>query len=206
MAPTAHQAAPLAGGFADPARDSQRAFRALLDAMAEPGTIHTVAAASGPCAGFSPAMTAIALTVADFETTLWTDLGADSDAAAYLRFHTGAPIITSHEAAAFAFVTRPHALPSLATFAQGSLEYPDTSTTIIIDVAAISSEGGWRLTGPGVPGERQLAVSPLRPALLDELAANRKGFPLGVDLVFCCGNRIAALPRSTTVSHPARSR
>jgi alpha-D-ribose 1-methylphosphonate 5-triphosphate synthase subunit PhnH len=206
MAPAARQAAPLASGFADPARDSQRVFRALLDAMAEPGTIHAAAAAAGPCPGFSPAMTAVALTIADFETTLWTDLGADSDAATYLRFHTGAPIIAAHEAAAFAFVTRPLALPALATFAQGSLEYPDTSTTIVIDVEAITGERGWRLTGPGVKGERQLAASPLRPALVDELAANRKGFPLGVDLILCCGNRIAALPRSTTVTHSARSR
>lgn len=206
MASAPRHGLPLAGGFSDPARNSQRVFRALLNAMAEPGTIHTVTGASGTCPGFSPAMTAIALTVADFETRLWTDLGAGSDSASYLRFHTGAPIIATQDAAAFAFVTRPQALPALATFAQGSLEYPDTSTTIIIDVEAIDGERGWRLTGPGVQGERLLAVEPLRPALVDELAVNRRAFPLGVDLVFCCGARIAALPRSTTLAQPARSR
>ena len=40
----------------------------------------------------------------------------------------------------------------------------------------------------------------LHPGLLDEWEANRKLFPCGVDLVLVAGTRIAALPRTTTVS------
>ena len=38
----------LQGGFADPAHEAARAFRACLDAMARPGTIHAVTGAQPP--------------------------------------------------------------------------------------------------------------------------------------------------------------
>ena len=61
-----------------------------------------------------------------------------------------------------------------------------------------------RLGGPGIKGEATLAASPLPNDFVAQWAANRAGFPLGVDLIFVVGARLAALPRSTTIAEGAR--
>ncbi|MFM9942673.1 MAG: phosphonate C-P lyase system protein PhnH [Hyphomicrobiaceae bacterium] len=187
-------------GFSAPVLDAQRTFRAVMTALAEPGTVHEIAAGGPQCPELSPAMTAIALTLADYETRLWLQVGPDSEAARYLRFHTGAPIVAAEHDAGFAFVTRPLAMPRLAAFAQGNLDYPDASTTIVIDVERIDTTQGFTLSGPGIAGRRRLGVSPLPTTFAADIAANRAAFPCGVDLIFCAGHRIAALPRSTRVA------
>jgi len=186
-------------GFASPVLDAQRTFRAVMAALAEPGTVKEIGGTIQRCPGFSSAMTAIALALTDFETRLWLDAGTASDAASYIRFHTGAPICTEERDAAFAFVARPLAMPRLDKFALGSLDYPDRSTTILVDVESIDPTRGLFLTGPGIPGQRRLAISPLPPSFVAERVANRAMFPRGVDVIFCAGDRIAALPRSTCV-------
>lgn len=196
---TLPRAAAISAAFATPVFDAQRTFRTVMNALAEPGTEHVVDAGGPRCPGFSTAMTAIALTVADFETRLWVDPAESREAADYLRFHTGAPIVVDRIDAAFAFVTRPRELGRLATFAQGTLEYPDTSATLVVDVESIDTARGWILSGPGIAGTRRLAVSPLPETLHADLVANRAAFPCGVDLIFCAGTRIVALPRSTRV-------
>ncbi len=195
----APSAAALDAGFATPVFDAQRTFRAVMNGFAEPGTEHALDAQGPRCPGFSVAMTAIALTLADFETRLWLDAAAPIDAASYLRFHTSAPIVAEPMGAAFAFVTRPRDLVRLATFAQGSLEYPDASATIVLDVEAIDTSRGWSLTGPGIVGTRRLTVPNLPDTFVHDLVTNRALFPCGVDIIFCAGDRIAALPRSTRV-------
>ena len=52
---------------------------------------------------------------------------------------------------------------------------------------------------PGVNGAARLDVGPLRPGFFEERAGLRELFPRGVDLVFVCGDSIAALPRTTIV-------
>jgi alpha-D-ribose 1-methylphosphonate 5-triphosphate synthase subunit PhnH len=186
-------------GFAKPVFDAQRTFRAVMNALAEPGTEHLLDVDGPHCPGFSKAMTAIALTLADLETQLWIDAAAPSDAIRYLRFHTGAPIVAEPKHAAFAFVLRSRQLPRLATFAQGTLEYPDTSATIVMEVENIETTRGWTLNGPGIAATRRLTVSPLPDTFAADLAINRRAFPCGVDIIFCAGARIVALPRSTRV-------
>jgi alpha-D-ribose 1-methylphosphonate 5-triphosphate synthase subunit PhnH len=187
-------------GFANPVLDAQATFRSVLSALAEPGTLHLVATPTERCPGFSSAMTALALTLADFETRLWLDAGSQGAAAAYLRFQTGAPVSMSAVDATFAFITQPTTMPSLSAFAQGSLDYPDTSCTIVVDVRAVDTSHGFRLTGPGIPGSRRLHVAPLPKTFAADVAANRAVFPLGVDLLFCHDTMVAALPRSTLVT------
>jgi alpha-D-ribose 1-methylphosphonate 5-triphosphate synthase subunit PhnH len=190
-------AAAMTPGFANPVLDAQRVFRLAMMAMAEPGTIHDLGAlVIAP--GFAPAMTALALTLTDFETPVWTDAGEVT--AAYLQFHTGAPSVARHSDASFAFVTRTNPLPSLSSFRQGSLDYPDTSCTIVIEVSSLVDKTGWVLTGPGVRDQRHISAPPLSRDFAKAFVANRQRFPLGVDVILCAGHRIAALPRSATLS------
>jgi alpha-D-ribose 1-methylphosphonate 5-triphosphate synthase subunit PhnH len=189
-----------ARGFANPVLDAQATFRSVLSALAEPGTLHRVAIPAECCPGFSSAMTALALTLADFETRLWLDVGSQGVAAAYLRFQTGAPVTAAVGDATFAFITQPAEMLALSAFAQGNLDYPDSSCTIVVDMRAIETTHGFRLTGPGIRGLRRLHIRPLPETFAADIAANRAVFPMGVDLLFCRDTMVAALPRTTFVT------
>ncbi len=59
-------------------------------------------------------------------------------------------------------------------------------------------EDGAVLTGPGIKTTARLNLPEVA-----AFRANRALFPLGLDFFFTCGNRLAALPRSTVVRDPA---
>lgn len=194
-------AAALAAGFADPVRDSQAVFRAVMDALARPGRVQTLAASPERCPRLPLGSAAVALTLTDFETPVWLgpSLAGDEAVTTFLRFHTGAPLVADPSVAAFAFLAPGEPLPPLEGFALGSAEYPDRSTTLVVPVDTLVEGTGWRLRGPGIEGDRRLSIGPLPADMPARLAANRALFPRGIDLVFVAGNRIAALPRTTLV-------
>ena len=76
-------------GFADPVRDGQAVFRAVMDAMARPGRIHRIAAPLTPPAPLARATAAVLLTLVDGETPLWLDEPAAA-AWEWVSFHCGA--------------------------------------------------------------------------------------------------------------------
>lgn len=191
----------VGAAFGDPVRDAQAAFRNIMSAMSEPGTVATLAAPLSAPPGLGRAMAAVALTLCDFETPLWLDdeLRRSRGVVDYLRLHTGARLCEETGGAAFALLSSWRRLPDLASFAQGSLEYPDSSTTIVLEVETLEPIAGWRLTGPGIATEAELRAGPMPAAFDAALAANRQLYPRGVDLILCCGDRLAALPRSTRI-------
>ena len=93
-------------GFADPAFESQAAFRAILKAIASPGAIEACGKGLAPPPPLAPAAAAAILTLADFETPLWIapSLAANGEAVAYLKFHTGVLNAASPDEAAFALI------------------------------------------------------------------------------------------------------
>ena len=192
--------APLVPGFASPVHDAQACFRAVLDAMAHPGRIVTLpprlAAPAPPPLGAAAA--AIALSLCDLDTAVWLD-PALADAAPYLRFHCGCPIAPAPALAQFAFATASQNLPPLDGFALGSDQYPDRSTTLIIEVAGLGSSSGRTLSGPGIDGTTLLSVEALPERFWSERALLGELLPRGIDVIFTCGARLAALPRSTRI-------
>jgi alpha-D-ribose 1-methylphosphonate 5-triphosphate synthase subunit PhnH len=187
----------LTPGFTDAVFDAQRAFRAVMAALARPGTVEALASDLKPPAPLTPALAAVALTLTDHDTPVWLDarLAAAPDVAAFLRFHAGAPIVAEPAAAAFALITDPLAMPPLGAFAQGTDAYPDRSATLIIRVERFSGTA-LTLSGPGIKGSTAFAASPLPFDFVEQIAANRALFPRGVDLVLCAPQQVAALPRS----------
>lgn len=187
----------LSAGFAAPVRDAQRTFSAVMWAMAEPGLPRALDAALTPPAPLSPELAAVALALLDYETPLFLDgpLAAAPDVAAFLRFHTGAPVVARPEEARFAFCADGARLPAFAAFAQGEADYPDRSTTLVVQVAGFD-DGALRLTGPGIATWRDFGAHPLPADFADRLAANAAAFPLGVDLILCAPGAVAALPRT----------
>lgn len=195
MAGTAIQPA-----FRDPARQAQRVFRAVMMAMARPGSIHRLDAGFMPPSPLSPSAAAILLALADFETSIWLHpaLAETMAVREFLRFHTGAKLTEAPGEADFALIGDSADPPPLTAFAQGLPDYPDRSTTIIFQVSTLSQEG-WHLAGPGIDGQTGFGASPLPRDFAMQLKGNQERFPLGVDLIFVSPGEVAAMPRSTRI-------
>lgn len=184
--------------FSDSVFAAQATFRAVLEATARPGEIVPVAAGIEAPLPMTGAMAAISLTLLDQDTPVWLDmaLAAAPDVAAWIRFHTGAPIVAAPSQGAFAFVREQMRLPPLDKFNVGTAEYPDRSTTVIVHVDSWNCSTALYLAGPGIKRERRLAAGPLPADTHARIAANRALFPCGVDLIFAADDSVAALPRS----------
>lgn len=183
----------LSGGFVDPAVQSAHAFRALLAAMARPGTMQTVTGAQPP-APLSVAAGVALLTLADPTVPVHLAGAADTEAVrAWIAFHCGAPLVAA-ERAAIALGTW-DALQPVSRFSMGLPDYPDRSATLIVELPALTASGA-QLRGPGIRDRAELSL-PETAAFI----ANRARFPLGFDCLFTSGSTLAALPRSTIVEN-----
>ena len=182
-------------GFADPVLESQACFRAVLDAVARPGTLHAAGAGLLPPAPLAPAAAALLLTLVDGETGLWMapEFAGSRD---WVNFHCGTVPVAVADTAAFVLAA---GLPDLAALEAGSDEQPDASATVILQVAALGAGRRLRLSGPGLRVPAALAVDGLPDDFPQAWAANHALFPRGVDLLLCCANTLAALPRSVRV-------
>lgn len=181
----------LTGGFERAPLQSARAFRAVLEAMARPGTICNVEGALPP-PPLSIAAGVALLTLADTTTPL--HLAGDAGCAevrGWLAFHVGSPLVTAEEAV-FALGTWASLQP-VSRFGVGAADYPDRSATLIVEVDRLDNDGHV-LTGPGIETTARLRLPEMA-----AFAANRMLFPLGFDCLFTCGSRLAGLPRSTRV-------
>jgi len=185
----------LGTGFADPERDAHRAFRRVLQAFAQPGRIVSLPPLPGAPDAIGSAAAATLLTLADADTAVWTDAG--DAAATWLRFHAGCRLVARPGDAVFVHAVGPP--PALATLDPGTVAAPQRGATLLLEVASLREGEGWRLTGPGIEAVHDLAVGGVPERLISELAANHARYPAGVDVIFCAGDRIAALPRSTRV-------
>jgi alpha-D-ribose 1-methylphosphonate 5-triphosphate synthase subunit PhnH len=182
-------------GFADPVGQAQASFRAVLDAMARPGTLVRVGDGLTPPPPLDPATGAVLLTLVDHDTPLWLD-AASATARDWIAFHCGARFTDAPAAAAFALAL---ALPDLMTLSPGTHEQPEAAATLILQVGSLTEGTRYRLRGPGLRGTSTLLVRGLPDDFVAIWQRNRGGFPLGVDLVLCAGTMLAALPRSVTV-------
>lgn len=187
----------LAHGFADPVHDGQAIFRAVMDALARPGRVRPLATRLSPPAPLTPELAAIALALVDSDTPVWLDapLRAEPEVAAFLRFHTAAPLTEAPGLATFALIADPADCPPFGAFAQGSLAYPDTSTTLILAVDALSASGP-AFAGPGIQGTARFEARPLPADWPAQCIANHARFPTGIDLLFVASGLVAGLPRS----------
>jgi alpha-D-ribose 1-methylphosphonate 5-triphosphate synthase subunit PhnH len=191
----------LTGGFAEPVFEAQSVFKMLMDGMARPGTIQTVAADVTAPAPLGMAAGAIGLTLCDHDTPVWLSSGlARSAIPEWLGFHTGAPLTTEKAEARFAFVEAGTMLSTFGLFAAGTQEYPDRSTTVVIELADL--EGGRRLAlmGPGIQSVTEIAPVGLPETFLRLWTENRALFPRGIDIVLTAGKRFLCLPRTTKIT------
>ena len=186
MTPAAFQ-----GGFATAPVQSAHAFRAALDALANPGKICAVAGAAPP-APLSVAAGVLILTLCDGTTPVHLAGAHDcADVRDWITFHTAAPLVAAAHAS-FA-VGEWRALQPVARFGTGTPDYPDRAATLIIELPLLTADGPV-LTGPGIQHSARLSLPET-----GAFQANRALFPMGFDCFFTAGPNLAALPKSTHV-------
>jgi alpha-D-ribose 1-methylphosphonate 5-triphosphate synthase subunit PhnH len=193
-------ATPLASGFQEPVFDSQRAFRAVMEALANPGRVRPMGRELAK-APLPSAAAALALALCDHETPLFLapSLAARRGVADYLRFHTDAMLVAEPAVAAFALIDLAHDGLDLSAFAQGTPEYPDRSTTVIAMVTSLAEGPALTLSGPGIARTSELRIAGLPGDFANQWRANHIGFPLGVDIIFATPEAIVGLPRSARI-------
>jgi alpha-D-ribose 1-methylphosphonate 5-triphosphate synthase subunit PhnH len=192
----------LPAGFVDKVLSAQSTFRSVMDAMARPGSVQRINAVAGTPAAMMRGTAAIALTLFDHDTPIWLDPGMSrtSDVAKWLKFHTSAPVIADSSICSFALIGDPRNLPALDRFAFGSNEYPDRSTTLILQVDSLTDGPAFELQGPGIDGTAPLQAIIQPENLFERLAVNAALFPRGIDVVLVHDDAIVAIPRTTRLT------
>jgi len=188
----------------DEVHHAQQHFRSLLNSVAYPGTIRDlqpVEVTPPPGLSRSSVLLAFALLNADVSFHL---VDFEPDSADYLTANTRASAAPIAEAA-FVFARGDSDPELLEGIHCGSLPYPDTAATLVLQVAQLSPSplpGGLKLEleGPGVKGMATVFVRGLNADLLLAVQARNAEFPLGIDtfLTSDAGGRPSALaiPRS----------
>ncbi|UJW85403.1 phosphonate C-P lyase system protein PhnH [Devosia sp. SL43] len=192
----------LDGGFADPVLQSQTVFRAVMDALANPGTVQNLVTPQSIGGSIQAELASVLLTLSDHDTSIWLDDRLRSDTAVldFVNFHAGAPIVREPGRAAFAFATGDTHLPRLDQFNLGTQEYPDRSTTIVLAVEALDGGAALITRGPGIKGHGHISPVGLPGDFVAQWADNRELFPRGIDLLLVADGAVMGLPRSTRIT------
>jgi alpha-D-ribose 1-methylphosphonate 5-triphosphate synthase subunit PhnH len=189
----------IEGGFSNLVLAAQGVFRATMEALAHPGQAQAIGTDAAPPAPLTPDLGAMALTLCDHDTLVWLDpeLRKSQQVTAWLAFHCGAPITDHIGEAAFALVTDSTLMPRLESMGQGTDEYPDRSTTVIL--AAGDAETAVKLKGPGINGDLRALLPLPNGDFLAQWADNRECFPRGIDLLLVRNGTVTGLPRTTRI-------
>lgn len=189
----------LLAGFSNPSHAAQKCFRAVLNALSEPGTAHTLEPPQETPEGCAMAISSVGLSLLDTSTPF--HVHGLNGLGTYLRFHTGAPEAIPEDAQwAFVSANNPGLLELAQRLRVGSPEYPEAAATLVIQLKADPTrDDAIVLQGPGIEGRRRLGKLGLSDAFWAWRQAGRAQYPLGIDLLFVHGHQVWALPRSTSV-------
>lgn len=189
----------LVAGFDHEAFGSQAVFRAALQAMSHPARpVEMPMGSAAPSQGHMAAAVLL-LGLLDADTRLWLSPSlAGSDAAAWLRFHTGCTLVSDPAQGQFCWLGQGDMWPDLSQLDPGSDICPDQSATCVIEVTGMQADApGWTLEGPGIPGERQVKLQGLPVGFEAQWQDNHARFPRGVDVFLASPTKIVGLPRTT---------
>lgn len=198
----------LVPGFAHEAYGSQAVFRTALNALSHPGRWWAMPLDTHLPPQGQGAAAALLLGLVDTDTAVWLSPRlAGSEAATWLRFHTGCTGVTDPRLAQFLWVALGDAMPDLRSLRQGSDTYPDQSATCVLEVERLqsvdpSNSACWTLQGPGMAEPHTLQVQGLTADFVTQWAHNHASFPCGVDVFLTTDSHIAGLPRTTRLSGP----
>ncbi len=183
-------------------RQSARAFRVILDAMARPGKISQLPLViddSEPA--FATSMTAL-LSLGDHLTSIYLAVEfRRPEIERLLRFHTGSQLVQDRSLCDFAVLTATEAESGLELWKRGNPEYPDQSATIIIQTTSLTQGHAVEFSGPGIQSTATVRIANITPSFWKARAEVNAVTPLGIDMIFVSPREILGCPRSTHVVH-----
>lgn len=192
----------------DAVHDTQRIYRALLDAMSFPGTVREIGPAVCKLDGSAaacPAAAGIALTLLDGEVShavRMTEATALSD---YIRKMTFSPSVPPEQADyvfADGWLEEAEIRSLFERISRGTHEAPELGATLLLRVSGLggSGERKWTLSGPGIADSVECCVAGLNERWLFEREKANAEYPVGVDMIlFTDDGLVTALPRTTTI-------
>lgn len=195
-------------GFADISLGSQSVFRSALEALSYPGRIVPLDVTFEAPKAANTASSGLLLALLEPGSTLWLSPSLmNTDAATWITFHTDCKITPNQHDADFAWIKNWDELPRLESFALGTDEYPDHSTTCIIDIpqstTAASASPSLTLTGPGIAHHSTIeqlgTTTETIEGFVEQWAQNLACFPRGVDFFFATDTSLIGLPRTTRI-------
>ena len=179
--------------------ETQRVFRAMLNALASPGQSFPVEASCQSPTGLESGMAAAALMLFDSETTVWLAECAPPSVRAWLLADAACRLTSDPGRTQFALVTDVRHMPALSQFCGGSAECPEASATLLVQLDALHGGDGVILSGPGIDGASVIRPRLRKPRFWSEWNANHRRYPLGVDCFFFAEGHVVGLPRTTSV-------
>lgn len=194
-------AAPL---FTPAEARTRGAFLAMLNALSRPGAVIEFPQHPGPVPegmdaladafgqwGTARNFIAAGETLLDLETTFYTPNEALRTELARTSARPAAL-----EDAEYIFLPRADSVPleALERARIGTMLYPDRSATLIAG-CVLGRGQSLRLSGPGVPGSRELAADGV-PAGFWELRNRKRRYPMGWDVLLMDARSVAGVPRS----------
>ena len=174
--------------------DAQKTFRIILEAMANPFRLLSVAKAGEKMFGAYPHMLAVAMTLLDNETTYYVcDEGELSE---QIKLLTHARPVEACEAD-YIFVTKPEQLMQVIEAAKmGTLEDPHKSATLVIENDGDRSKQA-EFYGPGIQDMAQVMLTEAMEQAVSLRDAQEYEYPQGIDFIFlsregtlCCIPRL----------------
>jgi alpha-D-ribose 1-methylphosphonate 5-triphosphate synthase subunit PhnH len=206
-----HDLSSVGAGFSHEAFGSQAVFRSALMALSHPGRCIPVEHDAELPRHGNAAAAVFLLAMLDADCGLWLSPSLQgSDAAMWLRFHTGCQLVEHAAMAQFVWVGAGDPLPALLSLRKGRDECPDQSATCVVDVGSLSSGADaetqhWTLSGPGIREQALLSVTGLPADFAAQWAHNHAGFPRGVDLFLSTRDALVGLPRTTRIHTPVEA-
>ncbi|SIN75163.1 phosphonate C-P lyase system protein PhnH [Halodesulfovibrio marinisediminis] len=191
----------ILSGFINPVQNSQQWYRVILNAMSRPGNVYipeSIEAFSNNPKLCHKTTASIALTLFDNDTTIWLQ-SPEENLSRWLQFHCGCPLTDLPEEAAFALITDGSSLPDLTQFAIGTADFPDRSTTLIIQVSSLAEGDTIKLSGAGIATTKTLKVSGLNASFWNAQETNSALFPQGFDTILAAPDGVICIPRTITI-------
>lgn len=190
------QADQIKMGLDNPVHNSQGIFRRLLKTMSEPGTLVHLDQHIEPPRTLNAASYAIALTLFDNDTHIALGAGIEhEETMSSLLFYCSSVFVKNYNRAEF-IICDESAIPDLDSLNPGTEAYPDQSCTLIVQCQSLRQGYPVVATGPGIQGSRKIYSSGFNPRLLEQRRQHYQQFPLGIDIIFTCGDQFFALPRT----------
>lgn len=175
---------------------AQRVFDQLLDSLARPGTLAQLEFPPGVPPALLPA---VALADVEVRVAVLDDGAGWADP---VHAVTGAPRTSASEAD-MVVALRPVTAEEVTTLRRGTPYAPEHGARLVVAVERLDAETGplrLALTGPGVPGERTVAVTGLDHTVATALREANGEFPAGVDVHLVAADGVlVSVPRSVRI-------